>query len=90
MGHILTHQTAIQVTQEFHDILKVNSVGDRKDIFDKYNRLLDNFGRDRNVALKTIERMQREEEPDQYQADSVALYAVDCRGVFTTGVCGVF
>jgi WD40 repeat protein len=80
MGHILTHQNAIQVTREFHDILGVNVVGDRKDIFDKYNRLLDNFARDRSVALKTVERLQREEEPNQYEADRVALYAATAAG----------
>jgi hypothetical protein len=80
MGHILTHQTAIEATQEFHDILGVNSVGDRKDIFDKYNRLMDNFARDRGLALKTLERMQREEEPHQYEADRLALYAAAAAG----------
>jgi predicted Zn-dependent protease len=80
MGHILTHQNAIQVTREFHDILGVNAVGDRTDIFDKYNRLLDNFARDRSVALKTVERLQREEEPNQYEADRVALYAATAAG----------
>lgn len=80
MGHILTHQNATQVTREFHDILGVNAVGDRNDIFDKYNRLLDNFARNRNVALKTIERLQREEEPRQYEADRVALYAATAAG----------
>ena len=80
MGHILTHQNAIQVTREFHDILGVTAVGDRKDIFDKFNLLLDNFARDRKVALQTIERMQREEEPHQYEADRVAFYAAAAAG----------
>ena len=80
MGHILAHQDAIRVSREFRDILGVNSVGDRKDIFDKYNRLLDNFARDRNVALKTLERLQKEEEPNQYEADRVALYAATAAG----------
>jgi hypothetical protein len=74
------HQDAIRVSREFRDILGVNSVGDRKDIVDKYNRLLDNFARDRNVALKTLERLQKEEEPNQYEADRVALYATTAAG----------
>jgi WD40 repeat protein len=80
MGHMLTHQNAILSTREFHDILGVNTVTNRKDIFDKYNRLLDNFARDRNVLVKALERMQREEEPNQYEADRVALYAVTAAG----------
>jgi hypothetical protein len=90
MGHILLHQSAIQVTQEFHDILGVNSVGDRKDIFDKYNRMLDNIARNRNVLVKTIERMQREEEPDQYEADRLALYAATAAGFSPQAFVGFF
>jgi WD40 repeat protein len=90
MGHILMHQNAIQVTQEFHDILGVNAVGDRKDIFDKYNRMLDNIARDRNVLVKTSERMQREEEPNQYAADRVALYAATAAGFSPQAFVGFF
>jgi WD40 repeat protein len=90
MGHILLHQSAIEVTQEFHDILGVNSVGDRKDIFDKYNRMLDNIARNRNVLVKTIERMQREEEPDQYEADRLALYAATAAGFSPQAFVGFF
>ncbi len=80
MGHILTHQNAIEVTQEFRDILGVTSVVDRKDIFDKYNRMLDSIARDRNVMMKLLKRRQREEEPDQFEADRVALYAASAAG----------
>jgi WD40 repeat protein len=80
MGHILTHQNAIEVTEEFQDILDVNTVGDRKDIFDKFNRMRDNIARNRSVLVKTIERMEREEEPNQYEADRVALFAATAAG----------
>jgi WD40 repeat protein len=80
MGHILTHQNAIEMTRTFHDILGVNSVGDRKDIFDKFNLLLDTIARDRGALLKTAERQQRDEEPHQYEADRVALYAAAAAG----------
>ncbi len=80
MGHILTHQNAIEMTRTFHDILGVNSVGDRKDIVDKFNRMLDSIARDRGALLKTVERQQREEEPHQYEADRVALYAAAAAG----------
>jgi hypothetical protein len=80
MGHILTHQNAIEMTRTFHDILDVNSVGDRRDIFEKFNRMLDSIARDRGALLKTAERQQREEEPHQYEADRVALYAAAAAG----------
>lgn len=80
MGHILTHQNAIEMTRTFHDILGVNSVGDQKDIFEKFNRMLDTIARDRGALVKTAERQQREEEPHQYEADRVALYATAAAG----------
>jgi len=80
MGHILTHQNAIEMTRTFHDILGVNSVSDRKDIFDKFNRMLDTIARDRGALVKTAERQEREEEPHQYEADRVALYAAAAAG----------
>ncbi len=80
MGHILTHQNAIEMTRKFHDFLGVDSVGDRKDIFDKFNRMLDNIGRNRDLLVKTVTREERQEEPHQYEADRVALYAVAAAG----------
>jgi len=72
MGHILSHQSAIEITRQLHDILGVTSVGDRKDIFDKFNRLIDNYARD----PKLLEQQAKQEEPEQYQADHVGLYAI--------------
>jgi Peptidase family M48 len=71
MGHVLTHQYAIEMTRRFQEILGVTSVGDRKDIFDKYNRLLDNLAKN----TKILRQGAREEEPRQYQADQAAFYA---------------
>jgi len=72
MGHILSHQSAIEVTRQLHDILGVTSVRDRKDIFDKFNRLIDNYARD----PKLLDQQSKQEEPEQYQADHVGLYAL--------------
>jgi WD40 repeat protein len=72
MGHVLSHQGAIDMTLNFREVLGVTSVGDRKDIFDKYNRFMDNVARD----PKVLQRARSEEEPHQYQADEVALYAL--------------
>jgi predicted Zn-dependent protease len=80
IGHILTHQNAIVVTELFHDILRVNAVRDRQDILDKYIRVLDNMDRDRNVSRKIAARMQQQEEFNQYQADRVAFNSVAAAG----------
>lgn len=72
MGHILTHQTAIQMTLLLHDVLDVNSVGDRKDISDKVNKLFDNLARNPGA----LERVAAAEERNQDEADKMALYAL--------------
>src|SRR5579863_3368472 len=71
MGHVLSHQFGTDMTTLFQQILGVTSVGDRKDIEDKFNRFLDNAARN----PKALDRWSNREEPEQYQADQVALYA---------------
>lgn len=69
LGHIVTHQTAIELTKVFRESLGVTQVGDRKDIFDKYHLMLDTWQR------KPI-KDDHKEEPEQYSADQVGLYVV--------------
>jgi hypothetical protein len=76
MGHALSHQGAIDMTRQLRVFLGVTSVGDRKDIAEKFNRLLDNLARNPGE----LERMRNEEQPHQYQADQVALYALAAAG----------
>ncbi|HSR07943.1 MAG TPA: M48 family metalloprotease, partial [Bryobacteraceae bacterium] len=45
MGHIVARQTSMQMTRTFKQVLGVTSVGDRDDIFRKFNQLLDNANR---------------------------------------------
>jgi WD40 repeat protein len=76
MGHVLTHQYAIEMTRRFQEILGVTSVGDRKDIFDKYNLLLDNLAKNPKVFMQDAKL----EEPHQYEADQAAFFAVASAG----------
>jgi WD40 repeat protein len=76
MGHILSRQFGVQMTQWFQTVLGVSQVGDRKDIFDKYNQFLDNSARHPEVFRKGNEN----EEPNQYQADRIALLAMASAG----------
>jgi WD40 repeat protein len=70
IGHIVTHQSAIQMTRRLRDVLGVTQVGDRADIFDKYQRLLESWRRKPGAQGK------EKEEEDQYVADQVALYVM--------------
>ena len=69
MGHIVTHQSAIEMTRMLKQVLGVTEVGDRADIYDKFHRLLENERR------KTV-HISGEGEAEQYVADEVALFAM--------------
>lgn len=86
MGHILTHQGAIRMTRLFREVLGVTSVGDHKDLFDKFNQFLDNVRRNPKVFKPEA----AEEEPHQYQADQVGLIAVSNAGYSSQAFIGFF
>jgi len=72
LGHVLSHQGAVELSYIFRRILAINEVGSREDIFEKYNRLQENMRRDPGAFSK----LAKQEEPDQYQADQIALIAM--------------
>jgi WD40 repeat protein len=69
LGHIVTHQQAIEMTSAFHGVLGVTEVGDRADIANKYHQYLESYRR--NPGHSGVE-----EEGHQYIADQVALFAM--------------
>ena len=70
LGHIVTRQLAIEMTNIFRTVLGVDSVGDRNDIYEKYFQYLDAYRRKPyQVKIET-------EEEHQYIADQVAVYAL--------------
>jgi hypothetical protein len=68
IGHLSTHQTAIEMTRLFRVRVGVNQVTDRADIFAKVHRLM-------STPAKPYEEEDKEEK-DQLVADHVALYAM--------------
>ena len=72
MGHSLSHQQASDYSYLFDKVLGVKQVTTRDDITEKYNQLLDNAHR----KPEAFERLELHEEPDQYIADRVSLYAI--------------
>jgi hypothetical protein len=75
IGHIRTHQSAIEFTRAFHIRLGVNEVTDRADIYAKVHRF-----------LSTPPKPQEEESSevnDELVADHVALYAMVRAGYAT-------
>ncbi len=70
-GHVMARHAAIEMTRIFRDVLGVTSVTDRKDIFEKYNRMVENAAR----KPKAFEGTERESD-DQVGADQIGLYAL--------------
>jgi predicted Zn-dependent protease len=67
LGHIVTHQQANMYTRLFREQLGTNEVTDRKDIFEKYNRLLDEWREHSSIRI--------DPEAQQQEADRVGLEA---------------
>lgn len=76
LGHLVAHQGVITMTQIFKDVLGVTSVSDRADIFDKYNKLLDNARRKPDAFLET----RKKEEDEQMVADHIGLFLTSAAG----------
>jgi hypothetical protein len=70
LGHQLAHHSALDWSRIFHDMLGVTKLGDRSDIEDKYNRVLDAYRTKQGVFA------QSNSEREQLGADQVAVYAV--------------
>ena len=80
LGHIVTHQNAVIMSQLFREILGVSAVGDRKDISEKLRRMLDSINRDEKLSRKAANLIERQEGINQNGADRVALYAAAASG----------
>lgn len=76
IGHIVAHQGGSDMTRLLHDILGVTQVGDRRDVLEKYNRLIENAAR----KPKAFEQLGKHEEQSQYLADRIALYELGSTG----------
>lgn len=73
IGHTATHQVAIEMSRWLHD-LGVTQVGDRQDVFKKWNLFRDNAAKIKDRAIE--KRLQDE----QLIADRVGLYAMTRAG----------
>jgi hypothetical protein len=72
IGHLATHQTAVEITRILHVRLGVGGVTDRADVFAKVHLML-------STAAKSDEEKDSEQK-DQLVADHIALYAMVAAG----------
>ena len=73
LGHIVTHQQAIEYSARLKEVLGVTQLGDRADVFDKLHLFFENEARKPSHGKDV-------EEKHQYIADQVALYAMGRAG----------
>jgi hypothetical protein len=74
LGHLAAHETAIELTRRLKDVLGVTQVGDRRDVFEKYNQLMESF------RLKPEAFKPRDRERGQLTADQIGFYALVAAG----------
>jgi WD40 repeat protein len=67
LGHIVTHQTGIYMTRRFREVLNVNQVGDRADVYARYHQYVENYMRRPSRG--------ESEEKEQGAADQVGIFA---------------
>ncbi len=72
MGHAVVRHGAIDFTQRLKKVLNVTQVGDRKDISDKFNLLIE--------RRRTKESSHSEEQSEQLEADRIGLFAAIAAG----------
>jgi hypothetical protein len=76
IGHLVARQQSIAMTRRLREALGVTQVTDRRDIFDKYNRLVENAARKPEV----FRRSDNHEGKDQIEADQIGLFALAASG----------
>jgi len=75
MGHIVTHQGVIAISREMREVLGVKELGDDDDVEEKYNQLLDSYGKKPGAFHHN-----QSESHEQIDADQVAVFALGAAG----------
>ena len=74
LGHAVVRHAAVDMSDIFKKILNVTQLGDRKDITDKYNLLLE------RERTKSVSRNSDHESEQQLEADRIGLFAMVAAG----------
>ena len=74
LGHGIVRHSSIDMTRSFKELLNIEQVGDRKDIFEKFNRMID------NQRTKRMRARRGHEDAQQLEADQIGFYAMAAAG----------
>ncbi|HSW38383.1 MAG TPA: M48 family metalloprotease, partial [Acidobacteriota bacterium] len=70
IGHAVMRHKAVEFTRAFQAVLRVDAVGDRDDIFLKYNSFIDNIARRPGI----LKQLSRYNERAEITADRISVY----------------
>lgn len=84
LGHAVVRHAASDMSVLFKKILNVTSLGDRRDIAEKYNRLIE------NARTKKVSRSGGHENEQQMEADKIGLFAMVAAGYDATAFSSLF
>ena len=74
LGHAVVRHGATDISEAFRKVLNVTALGDRKDITEKYNLLIE------RARTKRISRGRGHENEKQLEADKIGLFAMVAAG----------
>jgi WD40 repeat protein len=74
LGHAVVRHVTTDISEAFRKILNVTALGDRKDITEKYNLLIE------RARTKSISRGRGHEDEQQLEADKIGLFAMIAAG----------
>lgn len=74
LGHAVVRHGATDISESLRKILGINSLGDRKDINEKYNLLIE------RARTKRISRSRGHEDAQQLEADKIGIFAMVAGG----------
>ncbi len=74
LGHAAVHHGATDISERMRKILNISSLGDRKDVSDKYNLLIE------NARTRRVTQRGGHENAQQLEADSIGFFAMVASG----------
>lgn len=74
LGHAVVRHGATDISESLRKILGINTLGDRKDINEKYNLLIE------RARTKRISRSRGHEDAQQLEADKIGIFAMVAGG----------
>ncbi|HEX8144673.1 MAG TPA: M48 family metalloprotease [Pyrinomonadaceae bacterium] len=74
LGHAVVRHAATDISEALRKILNVNALGDRKDVIEKYNQLIE------RARTRRFSRRRGHENEQQLEADRIGLHAMVASG----------